>query len=254
MKAILKFHFNGQESELAIDQGKTFDIGRGHNSQIPITDDRVSARHCQFLLKRDRLEIFDLDSKNGTYLNGIKIEQSEIFIGDEIKIGKTLITLEDSKMAPDLVDILTFPGPYKDRISYELKADFTSIRIQNQLLNKDDPGSVSIDNPYREKEVGIRKKARTEIKLSKKEIRSKNKFLSFVTTVMDAFLVFCSFCLPLTSLAKLISVDIPKEQQMLLTSGLMLASGIIFILLNFKATKFTLGERFSGIKDLYYKQ
>lgn len=253
MKAVLKINSPGSNREHSLDVGAMFAIGRSGQCEFQLDDAKVSGRHCRFYLKKDRLEIFDLDSKNGTYLNGIRIEHSEMFLGDEVRLGDTTITIEESKMEADAVDALTFPGPFKDRMSYELKADFTGARIQNQLNNKKSY-QVMAEAPSHEKEITLRKKIKSNLKLSKQEIRSRNKILSAVTTVLDAGLVFCAFSFPLGSLAKYIPASLAKEQKMIVLLMMMGLSGLAFILLNFKATKFTIGERILGIQSLYQKQ
>jgi HD-GYP domain-containing protein (c-di-GMP phosphodiesterase class II) len=66
-------------------------IGRDNNSVVPVDDDRVSRYHAR-IKKRDKLYILeDLQSKNGTYLNGDKISNSTINSGDKILVGDTEI-------------------------------------------------------------------------------------------------------------------------------------------------------------------
>ncbi len=58
---------------------------------IVIRDPSVSRVHCQFIKKDDGIAIMDLNSTNGTYLNGMPVKNNEIMKiekNDEILIGK----------------------------------------------------------------------------------------------------------------------------------------------------------------------
>lgn len=224
-------------------------FGRSSRSEVQLSDEMISGSHCRFILKRNRLELTDLDSKNGTYLNGIRVEHSEVFIGDEVRIGNTVITLDDKHMSPDSVDILTFPGPQKDRISYELKADFTGTRIENQSLSAKNSARSS-----HVREIELRKRVKSRIKLSKQEIKSRYKFLSLIGTLLDVafaiLILFLSFII--------IKKTLPRTMDKDFRLYLILMSEVFIIgtyyVMNFKVSKFSIGEKISGIKNLYLKQ
>ena len=62
-------------------------IGRDPTCQVILDDDRSSRFHAK-IKKRDRMYIIeDLESKNGTYLNGDKVTNSTLKSGDKIIIG-----------------------------------------------------------------------------------------------------------------------------------------------------------------------
>ena len=66
-------------------------IGRDSSSTIALDDTRASRYHAR-IKKRDKLYILeDLQSKNGTYLNGDKISNTIINSGDKILVGDTEI-------------------------------------------------------------------------------------------------------------------------------------------------------------------
>lgn len=254
MKVALKINYKGSLSEDEIGLNSSATLGRSSKSEIQVDDEKISGLHCRLLLKRDKLEITDLDSKNGTYLNGIRIEQSEIFIGDEIKIGDTLVTLEEKHMSPDSIEVLTFPGPYKDRLNYELKADFTGARIQNQLSNKVTYVTKASNQASHAKEIDLRKKVKSKLKVSKQEIRSRHKFLSAVSSMIDLFMAFTILCLPFLLISKLIPVDFEKDIKIIVLIGLEVVAIAIYYILNFRLSKFTFGEKISGIEKKYLNQ
>jgi hypothetical protein len=69
-------------------------VGRMPDNDVVIDDGYVSRRHCAVLVHSDdRCELHDVASKNGTFLNGRKIEgPTPLKSGDEIRMcTKTLV-------------------------------------------------------------------------------------------------------------------------------------------------------------------
>ena len=69
-------------------------IGRGHGD-LPVKDADVSKKHAVIeTFGTDQVFIKDLDSTNGTFVNGKKTKRAQIGSGDEIKIGNTEFLLK----------------------------------------------------------------------------------------------------------------------------------------------------------------
>jgi len=62
-------------------------IGRRSNCDFYVPLMSVSKRHCQLNRHQGVLKIRDLDSRNGTYLNGKRVDEAVIKAGDYIKVG-----------------------------------------------------------------------------------------------------------------------------------------------------------------------
>ena len=70
-------------------------VGRHEECRLRIPSGEVSRRHCLLRVKEDRLIVVDLDSANGTLLNGHFIEGKEEAVdGDEIQIGPLRMRVE----------------------------------------------------------------------------------------------------------------------------------------------------------------
>lgn len=69
-------------------------IGRRHSCDLCIPLMSVSRKHCQLNCDGEALKIRDLDSRNGTYLNGKRINEAVIQAGDSIKIGPLTFLLQ----------------------------------------------------------------------------------------------------------------------------------------------------------------
>lgn len=73
-------------------------IGRSKRSKVQVNDELCSGLHCKAFVENDCLFVEDCESKNGVFLNEIKVKKQRLYIGDEIRIGTTKIKLEDTKL------------------------------------------------------------------------------------------------------------------------------------------------------------
>lgn len=69
-------------------------IGRRRNCDLCIPLLPVSRKHCQLNQSNNALEIRDLGSRNGTYLNGKRITEAGVKPGDYITIGPLTFLLQ----------------------------------------------------------------------------------------------------------------------------------------------------------------
>lgn len=69
-------------------------IGRFDDNDIVIDNIMVSRRHCCIVVHSDeRMEIFDTASKNGTRVNGQRIEKYWLKPGDEITLARDYVLM-----------------------------------------------------------------------------------------------------------------------------------------------------------------
>jgi hypothetical protein len=66
-------------------------LGRDKDCDIIIDDKRASARHASVRPRDEKIFVTDLDSSNGTFVNGAQISRVELEDGAEIKIGDTTL-------------------------------------------------------------------------------------------------------------------------------------------------------------------
>jgi pSer/pThr/pTyr-binding forkhead associated (FHA) protein len=69
--------------------GRALVVGRGAQCQITIDDDTVSSNHARLQIdtQGQRVSITDLDSSNGTFLNGKRITSGRAQVGDVLRFG-----------------------------------------------------------------------------------------------------------------------------------------------------------------------
>lgn len=79
-----------QLSLLALDwTGATTDmlIGRSSKCDLVLGDPTVSRRHVQLFFREGRWILLDLASRNGTYINGVRVRRSELLPGDVLSVA-----------------------------------------------------------------------------------------------------------------------------------------------------------------------
>ncbi len=83
---------------IPIPEGGTVIIGRDSSTALPLRDTMTSRMHCKIQAQEDGFYLTDLESMNGTYLNGEKVrEMTRVEFGDLIKIGDTLFTFQSDE-------------------------------------------------------------------------------------------------------------------------------------------------------------
>ena len=73
-----------------------FKIGRDQKNDIVLGSKIVSREHAQIVEMKEGLAIVDLDSHNGTFVNGTRIKETLLRDGDEILIGEILILYQET--------------------------------------------------------------------------------------------------------------------------------------------------------------
>jgi len=76
-------------------------IGREKINDIALSDGKVSKAHCEVSVIRssrgvEQISLLDLDSTNGTYVNGEAVVQVTLKAGDKIQAGSTILQLSYS--------------------------------------------------------------------------------------------------------------------------------------------------------------
>jgi len=75
--------------------GEPLSIGRSREADIPLLDDKVSRVHCGIRLSEGEFYLKDLKSRNGTFVNGQRVEDTvKLKPGDRIQVGSTVFVLD----------------------------------------------------------------------------------------------------------------------------------------------------------------
>lgn len=80
------------------------EIGRDEGLSIVLADPSVSRRHARLTVTPSDCVVTDLDSRNGTFVNGKRIKKAHLGYGGELRVGKFLMRLKRGR--PRLSDVL----------------------------------------------------------------------------------------------------------------------------------------------------
>jgi pSer/pThr/pTyr-binding forkhead associated (FHA) protein len=83
--------YQGGEFPLKID--RQILIGRSNDLDMVLVEDMVSRKHAKISSRGGKINIEDLGSTNGTFVNGEKIKQARLKEGDRILIGTSILKL-----------------------------------------------------------------------------------------------------------------------------------------------------------------
>ena len=77
---------DGEPFEVDLDE-KDNSLGRSAGCDVVVDEDGVSRDHARIVVKGRRATIEDLESRNGTFVNGKRVERQELRDGDRIRLG-----------------------------------------------------------------------------------------------------------------------------------------------------------------------
>ncbi|MEX1232596.1 MAG: FHA domain-containing protein [Planctomycetaceae bacterium] len=75
--------------EKSVKETERLVVGRTKQADVAVDDPLLSARHFEILFVRDAFDLVDLESMNGTFVNGNKTTRCKLIDGDLIRAGKS---------------------------------------------------------------------------------------------------------------------------------------------------------------------
>jgi len=125
-------------------------LGRRHDCDLRIPLPNVSRRHCQLSQNGDSLELRDLDSKLGTFVNDKRVDkQVSLKPGDYIRIGPlTFVYQADGKPEKITWPKKAAPQPAKPKkpaakpVEDELEDSFGDLDVSDSFVS---PGESDSD-------------------------------------------------------------------------------------------------------------
>ena len=90
---LVLFRSDGSQKIFPLQSNVTV-IGRRHDCDLRIPLSQISRRQCKLSKKEQSIQIHDLNSRNGTYVNGSRVQESDMRPGDYIKIGPLTFVLQ----------------------------------------------------------------------------------------------------------------------------------------------------------------
>jgi DNA-binding CsgD family transcriptional regulator len=116
--------------------GRTYKIGRSSKCAFVLGERSVSRVHAELEFLESTLLVKDLESRNGTYVNGEKVEQARLKVGQSVYFGSVMFRLVKADAAPNSHDselsrASTYIVPAKSKAAIaNLRADLTSAQTR----------------------------------------------------------------------------------------------------------------------------
>ena len=88
---------HGDDGPLSFDVGPdAVVVGRATDNAVCVNHASISRRHCEVRFSPEGVELRDLGSSNGTFVNGERIDRRVLKMNDDIKFGHL-----KAKLSPD---------------------------------------------------------------------------------------------------------------------------------------------------------
>jgi predicted component of type VI protein secretion system len=105
---ILNQGMTGRTFEVNVDR---VTVGRVEENTFQIADPSVSSRHAEILRQGENLLVRDLNSTNGTFINGQKISESVLSPGQTLRFGQVELKIDDGQPLPAPASAPATPNP-----------------------------------------------------------------------------------------------------------------------------------------------
>jgi pSer/pThr/pTyr-binding forkhead associated (FHA) protein len=136
------------------DRGRSFEkvptpltIGREEGNSVQLNDERISRFHLKIQEDQDKLVLTDLESTNGTKVNGESVRLCIVRAGDVIAMGRTVLLVGSQQEIAERLAALRgtdlSPGVTLDADDVELGFDSASLEFELNC-NSDDPDGRAI--------------------------------------------------------------------------------------------------------------
>jgi pSer/pThr/pTyr-binding forkhead associated (FHA) protein len=114
--AMVTLSFGGKEVKTYDLSKQAMVIGRDPGADIVIDNLGVSRSHCQLLKRGAAFVVQDMNSANGTYVNGKKVGEHSLNDNDQIVVGKYVLTFKAAGGAGGAPAPAVSRAPAADRI------------------------------------------------------------------------------------------------------------------------------------------
>src|SRR5262245_33935172 len=80
-----------KDGQFPLEEGRVIHVGRSSEVEMVLVEEMVSRRHARLELRGDVIFVEDLESTNGTFVNGERIAKAQIGESDRILIGSNIL-------------------------------------------------------------------------------------------------------------------------------------------------------------------
>jgi pSer/pThr/pTyr-binding forkhead associated (FHA) protein len=156
---------------------KHFLIGRADDCHLRPKSDAISRNHCAILVSDDEVVVRDLNSRNGTFLNGEAVDGDHVLVtGDVLKVGKIEFELvvkakkkKKKKVSqPEPAKVKADDGSMEFDVSEWLDEADADARVakeadpETRQYKLDETDRISLENSDQDEDVSSEKAKRPE--------------------------------------------------------------------------------------------
>ena len=132
-------------------------FGRGGISDLKVQSLGISKEHCEIHVYKDKMMIVDLKSSNGTFVNGVKIQNSIIRVGDKVSLFDVILDIiptpdirPQSVPVPVVSERSPVPKPKPPRPSPRAPVP---LGAQNYPMNYPQQGNMAMQMQYQQQQA-----------------------------------------------------------------------------------------------------
>jgi hypothetical protein len=93
-KAVLRIIGRDTGERMIEVDGTPLTLGRASDNGLVLSDPRVSRHHARLQARRGTLVLTDLGSTNGSRVNGVRVDECALGMGDRVLLGDTVLLVE----------------------------------------------------------------------------------------------------------------------------------------------------------------
>lgn len=141
---LLSAGLTGRMHELKVEKTT---VGRVEDNTFQLAEPSVSSHHCEILLRGSEVLIRDLNSTNGTFINGEKISEKVLQPGQILRLGQIEMRLENGDAGASPIPAAasapgaSAPPPPTSSAPAKKHADQTLVMQRGVNLNELDQGA-----------------------------------------------------------------------------------------------------------------
>jgi DNA-binding CsgD family transcriptional regulator len=110
-------------------------LGRSPWCDFRLNHPTVSSRHAELLLCGESLSVRDLGSRNGTYLDDMRIERATLDVGQSLRLGLVILQVADCPLPDDQPGTAVLPPKHPGTLEQKAKdLSPAQLRVMHLLI------------------------------------------------------------------------------------------------------------------------
>ena len=124
---LLVIHGADEGARFEIEPGTSVGIGRHVSNKVHLVDSEISREHARIETVDNHFQLVDLNSSNGTFVNGIEVQSHRLNGGDRLHVGRSVLVFSEqvgptSGGAVGMIDLLPVDAGDHSRIVEQVTA------------------------------------------------------------------------------------------------------------------------------------